>query len=574
MASNAILGYLDLICRTKYSTKHNFFANKKSFDPIDQSSTSRLTAGYRTPPRRYNSSRAITDSPIDISASPRNLPNDLPIHLILKDIYWAILAKNNQYFEPMIIHYWQLLRLLEILRCNTKLLSLRSKQGANFEQIEQLRKEIADTHPDLRHTLRAREQEIQALERSNAKIQSKLNVELVALRNGQRPQDQENLQAVLVLSTLLNVIFRHGMSVPALSDQFNLEEQQHECKDLLGEYCGIVFDNTEPAFTELFRIHPNVQTVKTIPERIGFEITGNWMWIWGNWPAGELGLLATNIHYVSRVLGINAGHAFYNHFRNGGSRIRRLLVFLEPYLQNETYSEFCKTVDPYLSFAVGYINCIFFIPRLLLHFSVFDHHLRNDSQLEPLERKISLLTRFRAHWTRFGFEFITDSYWFLGSLKLFFVPGGSFSPVGIIIGLAIQLLDLFGSVVKAIAELRRLSNMAADLNELESNLALKKDMNKRFWFEAFALGYMVFHFAALTLSLCLTLPSMAAVSTMLPVVGGTCAILLTIATFYMQDYFTRQRETKFECRPEPFVAEENPRPPVVTGMTPRFSRYF
>ena len=141
------------------------------------------------------------------------------------------------------------------------------------------------------------------------------------------------------------------------------------------------------------------------------------------------------------------------------------------------------------------------------------HHLLNDSKLEPLERKFSLWVRFRAHWTRFWFEFINDIYWILNGLKLcFWLPGGALSPQGIFLSFTVQSLDLFCSIVRAGIELSRLHKMASDLEKLQPNNALIADANKRFWFEALFLGYMVFHFSVLVLCLWLTLPSVASVS--------------------------------------------------------------
>lgn len=558
MINNAVLGYVDLICRTKYSTKHTFF-NKKSFDPITvlPNSTSSSTI-YKTPPRRQNSNaRDSVDLFIEIgSGSPESI-QELPIHLILKDIYAAMSDHDTTYFEPMILHYWQLQRLLEILRCNTPLLALPAAQRSNNVKIEQIRKEIGNsTHPDIR---RRKEIEIQNLERANERIREEIVQEELAIKNNQRSQDKENLQAVLVLSTLLNIVYREGMSVPLLSDQFRLEAQQHEARHLLTEHYGIVFEETEQAFVELFSVHHTVQTVKTVPERIVSELKDDWAWLKSQVPTSldDETLLERARYYVSRVLGVQMGHAFYNHLRLGGTRARRLLAFLEPFLKNETYTAFFKTVDPYMRFVLSYLNWMFFIPRLSLHLSLLSHHLFNKSQLQPLEGKLPLLSRFRAHWTRFGFEFVIDSYWFLNGLKVcFWLPGGALSPQGIFLSLTIQVLDLFCSIVRAVVELRRLSNMAADLNNLEPNLALTKDIDKRFWFEAFALGYMIFHFSVLMISLCLTLPAMAAISTMLPVIGGTCAVLVTVLTYHMQNYFVRRRESEFECRPKPIMIDE------------------
>ena len=211
MANNAVLEYLNLICETKHSTKHHFFADKKSFDAPHGVAT---LAGRRIPVssdiRMQRASFSIDEgdfvnsSPIDLASISPTIEQVLPIHDILKDIYQADLEGNVAYFEPLLLHYWQLQRLLEMVRCNTKLLALPANLRTNLSKIEQLRAEITrDTHPDTR---RAKERAISDLERSNLRIQEEINLEKTALKNGERLQDQENIQAVLVLATLLNVI--------------------------------------------------------------------------------------------------------------------------------------------------------------------------------------------------------------------------------------------------------------------------------------------------------------------------------------------------------------------------------
>lgn len=558
MSDNAILGYLDLVWRVRNTTKRSFLDQKKSFNLPKTSiaSSSSAEAMFQTPPRgiqpnRSSSSTGFNMTPIDLNnASPDQTKNDLPIHDILLEIQTAVLGADAEFFEPFILHHWQLQRLLDMIRCNTKLLSLPTIQRANSAKIHSLRLEVSKEglSPEKIQNL---EKQLQEIEGKNQAIIAEIAAEKAALEAGNRPQDQESIQAALVLSTLLNVVFRDGMSVPLLSDQLRLEAQQFECRELLSQYCNINFDDR---FIDIFARHPSVQTSGTVPERIKQEFKYLFAWLFDDGSFFGIGvadrMLAAMKHFVARVLGIQAFHGFYNHLRLGITRFRRLLAFLEPFLKNSMYTAVFKTVDPYMRAVLAYVNWMFFIPRLSLNLYLLFHHLNNVDNLEPLEKNVDPGIRFRAHWTRFWFEVFTDIYWILIGLKVCFaLPGGALSPVGIFMSLTVQLLDLVHSILRAAIELYRLYKMALDLDGLGANLSFKESVNKRIRFEMLALGYMIFHFSVLMLCLCLTLPSMSAVSLMLPVIGGIGAVLITCMTYYMQNYFNQRRQNEFEPKP-------------------------
>lgn len=539
MANNAVLGYLDLICRTKHTTRHSFFEHRQSF-------VAKSVAETLPSPDRHSSTGLFAEG-ISISPKP-SFSEDLPIHDILLHILEEQKAHHSEFFAPLMLHHWQLVRLLNILRCNTPILTThsayRAKLVANTEKIAELTTSITNYTRDDVEALRT---EINLLEAANVDLQQKIAQERDEIRNN--GQVKETIQAVLVLSTLLNIVFRDGMSVPLFSDQLALEAQQHECLDLLHDCYGIDFDGR---FAELWTHTPSVQTEGTVPQRMWAELKYQMDWLWGKQEFLNLGLLDHARQYVARVLGVQDFHLFYNNVRLGGTRFRRLLKFLDPFLQNTTYSAAFKAADPFIGTALAYLNWIFFIPRISLNLSLLYHHLWNDTKLYPLERNLDRLTRFRVHWTRFWFEVFVDFYWIIISLKnCFGVAGGAFSPLGIYLGLLVQALDLICGVMRAGMELYRLYKMSVDLEHLDPNLSFKKDVDQRFRFEVYALGYTIFHFSILTLSMCLFLPAVTSVSTLWPVVGAVCGVLMTVLTFYVNRYYQQNRQAKFEPRPEP-----------------------
>lgn len=552
MPNNAVLGYLDLVWRERNPVGDSFFGQNKSFSLVTSPQVG--SAIPQTPPRlsqlRHSSSSISVSSPVNISESPLHFDSDLPIHAILLEIHTAEQQADAGFFAPFVLHYWQLQRLLDVVRCSTPVLALPAIRRTNSTKIQALTLAISKEASPVKR--RAMEIRVAELETMNRTLADRVGVERQAMVDGEREEDLDNIQTVLVLSRLLNVVFRQGMSVPLLSDQLRLEAQQLECRELLVDF-SIHFDER---FTNTFHCHDSVQSKGSVLDRIGAELSEDIAWAFNDEgvpdPATEVGALAIARYYVSRVVGTQQFHLFCNHLRLGGTRFRRLLAFLDPYLNNKTYSYLFQAADPHMRHVLAYVNWIFFIPRLTLNFSLLAYHGTGLGNLETLEGNLDVAVRLRAHWTRFWFEVIPDVYWFLLGLKVcFWLPGGALTPLGIALSLTIQVLDLSTSILRAVVELYRLYKMSSDLKSLNCPKTIQDNADKRFWFEAQALGYMVCHFSVLMISLCLTLPSMAAVSTMWPVIGGVNAVLLTVVTYRMQNYFNKRREEEFELKPKP-----------------------
>lgn len=510
MVSSAILKYLDRVSQTKYQAKSVFFQDRTDLNNPEPSLASPCVQHLKI----HELLSGIEKHVAAIEKHERLAPDKN-----LDDLKDAA-----AFFEPLVLHHWQLERLLNVLRCHTDIFKLAAKKRECGRNLATLHKELSNTSISC---LRKKQLEQDIEEQKSALTLANKKYEAAHQAMKGDKKRQANIQEALVLATLLNVIFRKGMSAPMLSDHLNLEAQQKEYRDLLKD-CGIVFgvetqDDPEQAergggFTAIFTQHPSLLSKEIISEDP----------------------LSTAKYTISLVLGTQRFHTQNNHWRLGGTRLRREFIFLNNYVQNSTFSAAINAVDPYVRRGLSYVNWMFFIPRLTLNFSLLYHHLFNEKELNPLEQAFTRGTRFRAHWTRFWFELIMDSYWILNGLTICFVlNGGVLSGPGLYLTLTVQTLDLLCSIIRAGIELYRLYCTKCDLLDLDPDLDIKNDMEKRFQFEAYALGYSVFHFSVLMLSLCLTLPGMAAVSMMWPIVAGVGAVLMAGAVFYTQDNFNR-----------------------------------
>ena len=523
MAKNVGLEYLDLVWRDRNPNKGSCFPTLNKFDAPIQAQN------CHTPLRKSSrSSEFVCDAPSN---------EILTIHVILEAIQNAEQELDADFFKPFVLHYWQLQRLLDVLRCSTPVLGLPAQLKSYDAKLQKLAQAKNDETCPAK--IEVMQQEYLKLEAAKNELEKNYQDAEEALFNGQSPEDKDNIQLVLIISLILELSLRQGMSVALLSEQLRLKEQKNACLKLLRN-CGITFD---ARFKKTFQEYPCVRTKETVLNRISTELNTDMNWFLGR----EAGTRPS--FYVSRVLGTQEFHSFYNHFRLGVTRFRRLLSFLESYLKNESYSAGFKMLDPYMRGLLAYVNWVFFIPRLSLNLSLLAYH---GFAPEGLEKKLDLSVRLRAHWTRFWFEVIPDLYWILFGLKVcFWMPEGVLSPAGITLSVTVQALDLVISLLRAGIELMRLNTMFNDLKRVNSSMEIQNQIEKRFWFEAQALGYMVAHFGILMISLCLTLPSMTAANLLWPVLGGLTAFVMTLVSHSMQNYFHHRRQTEFEQLPGP-----------------------
>lgn len=522
MADNSILSYLNLVCGTKYATKNSFFNDKKYFteerritNHSSNSSFDGIIGSSSNSSNNFDNFELIRVQSRDMSP-PAAPPPQLPIHIILRDIQKHANARTDEelqhaadFFTPLVLHYWQLSRLLDVVRCNNPILKCLDKKRKNIAKKQKLKDEITNHTCLFEATVASHKSEIMRL---NAEI-IEINIELKHEQDDRSIETSESLQAALVLATLLNVVFREGMSTPWLSERLGLEKQQQEYRDLLQDYYDIEFDDE---FDDVFTQHE-----PTIKRDDVVWVTDTQSWF-----------------------------TTLNPLRLTVQRARRLSVFLEPVLKNLYYSSAIRQIDPYTRKALGYVNWMFFVPRLMLNFSILYHHVFNDAELNHLEKKLDKLTRFRAHWTRLWWEVQNDIPWFINSIIIcFFLVGGAMSPTGLCLSVVIQICDWVGAVTRARVELCRFNSMISDLEQVNALPALKRDLMRRVGFERLAFAYQIFHFSVLMASLYMTLPSMAAISLMWPVVGGVSAVLMTGLTYLVTNYLSEIRQKEYEPRP-------------------------
>ena len=249
----------------------------------------------------------------------------------------------------------------------------------------------------------------------------------------------------------------------------------------------------------------------------------------------------------------------WNDLRLGGLRGRRLSVFIGNLLvavnYSKQYGEAWRNAHNWLEsqgvlFLFANVGWLFFLPRLLRNLCVLFYHVLSDlfydSKLSPIEAAMDRTTRFRIHWMRCWDEVINDSYWLANGLAFRFLFYGVVSSTTIQINLLTQVADLLNAGIRATLLIRRLSTLETDLITHQMPLSLHGSLRERINFEQQFLLYTVFHFVVLLAAMLMTLPSAAAISPLLPVIGAVCAVLMTIVTWWIRSSFQIESQKRFQ----------------------------
>ncbi len=245
----------------------------------------------------------------------------------------------------------------------------------------------------------------------------------------------------------------------------------------------------------------------------------------------------------------------WNDWRLGALRGRRLSVFIGNLLVAIEYGEAWTNWHNWLEshgvlFFFANMGWLFFLPRLIRNLCILFYHVLSDlfydSKLSRIEVAMDRTTRFRIHWMRCWDEVINDSYWLANGLAFRFLFYGVVSITTIQINLLAQAADLLNAVIRATLLIRRLSTLENDLMKHEMPLSLNPHLRERINFEQKFLLYMVFHFVVLLAAMLMTLPSAAAMSPLLPVIGAVCAVIMTIVTWSIRANFQTHRQKQFE----------------------------
>lgn len=244
-----------------------------------------------------------------------------------------------------------------------------------------------------------------------------------------------------------------------------------------------------------------------------------------------------------------------NPFRLLLVRTRRLFISMTAVLGNlGEYSPWVTTIDQYAAPFFMHLAWVFFMPRLFVNLYLMGKHLYGG---DGKESTVSIWTRFRAQLSRRWVELSNDLGWFVSGIITCFVLTGALLPIGIYVAVAMQAYDLILVSFRAGYEITLLKQLIAEYEQMKQETLIENQqelqthidaLNARLALECKSLGLGVFNFSVLFIAVLLTIPMMAAISPIIPLVGAALALIITIVTYTGTLYLDAERAKHFNAR--------------------------
>lgn len=325
---------------------------------------------------------------------------------------------------------------------------------------------------------------------------------------------EQNLQAALALSSILETLYRDYLNVPR--EEARLQNEQREYRDWLATHWQYHFSDLK--LNRKIKINTGFAASQTIRNY-----------------ARELNPL--------RLLFV---------------RIRRLLLLVGVLLTSASaYGQGLAAVEQVTAPFFAYIAWLFFMPRLLANLALTCKHVLPNPWMSEKEKSLGWQTRLRGQLERRWPELTNDIAWFINGILICFVLTGPLLPTLIYLAVAIQFYDYLMANLRATIEISRFRTLEKQYQEMAKKAktpaekqainAYLHELKQRLELERKALHLSLVNFGALLVAICLSVPPLAAITPIIPIVGAGMAILITLVNYFGMQKLDQQRRMQFNA---------------------------
>lgn len=189
---------------------------------------------------------------------------------------------------------------------------------------------------------------------------------------------------------------------------------------------------------------------------------------------------------------------------------------------------------------VSHLAYLFYLPRLIDNVFFMTLHLMPGPWMGEKELSLGLGTRLFFQVDKRYFLIGNDFSWALVGIINCFVLTGVLSPFASYLTVTLYAFDVLLAGVRAVIELYRLNRLRnfykqqwlkatpEDRKQIE---ALQAELSKRMIYDSLRLGLSVFTTLGLFLGMCLTIPAIASLNPVIPLVGASFIVVFALATF-------------------------------------------
>lgn len=226
-------------------------------------------------------------------------------------------------------------------------------------------------------------------------------------------------------------------------------------------------------------------------------------------------------------------------------RLWRDIRMLALYFQGNFLDGFRQVEQGGALFFFSHLAWIFFLPRLLTNIGLIYKHVFDESSMTEVELRLGWGVRLRAQLVRRWPEIFNDAAWLSIGITLLI---GQTPVVSAYLAVAMQSYDLLMMIIRCILEWNRLNQLKKDLKQQcsEGSDIVLTDLNERIKWEFRELMYGICNFLVLLLCAVFMTPTFASISPILPIMAATVAVLITLVTYTMTQWFADKRRELYE----------------------------
>ncbi len=229
-------------------------------------------------------------------------------------------------------------------------------------------------------------------------------------------------------------------------------------------------------------------------------------------------------NFNNKFIDVNASRFFL-------IRLLRAIRALSVYAPDSTFTRHFKEINDTLGPCLTHFGWMCFASRLSMNASLLLKHTIQNSTMTPQEKDLDPFVRFWTHLTfnRRWFFLINDIVWLIGSLTSAFILTGPLLPWSIYLAVGLQAFDFIFSCIRYAIEINQFESLKKKPTCHEK--AYLTSLDEHINFTLYANTLLVLNHATLLLSIAMFLPPIAAISPILPVLGGTLSVITTAVNY-------------------------------------------
>ena len=229
-------------------------------------------------------------------------------------------------------------------------------------------------------------------------------------------------------------------------------------------------------------------------------------------------------------------------------RLRRLILSINALSLSLSLQRAVQAFDPFLQGFLGFVNLVYFIPRLLSFIGPFIKHLSEYLMASEEDKKIDFPTQLAGQLHRRWEVILRDLIWFSIGFMSFFVFTGTLGFGVLYFSAAMQFLEVCLNGYLLSEHKLHKANTMNFFDKQKEHLPEKEhqrfvaELRRRNWLETENIERRLFNSLIILLSNILILPCFMSISVYISLCGALLAIGMTIIQYYYTPSWTAKLE--------------------------------